>query len=127
MVMPAQMPRSVSAVKRLIFSPLPQKPVSSRRVSRYPQHAAAAIKITSGIATLCKIEYSKLQREFQEKVMSFTVEATYENGVLKPAEPLPLQEAEKVRITIESERTGVVTELVERLSGLESLKNGWNS
>jgi predicted DNA-binding antitoxin AbrB/MazE fold protein len=29
-----------------------------------------------------------------------TVEATYENGVLKPAEPLPLKEHEKVRITV---------------------------
>ena len=30
------------------------------------------------------------------------VEATYENGVLKPAQPLPLEENEQVRITIES-------------------------
>lgn len=29
------------------------------------------------------------------------VEATYENGVLKPAEPLPLAEHQQVRITIE--------------------------
>jgi predicted DNA-binding antitoxin AbrB/MazE fold protein len=33
--------------------------------------------------------------------MAITVEATYENGVLKPAEPLPLQEHEKVRVTIQ--------------------------
>jgi predicted DNA-binding antitoxin AbrB/MazE fold protein len=32
--------------------------------------------------------------------MALTVEATYENGVLKPAEPLPLREHERVRITI---------------------------
>jgi predicted DNA-binding antitoxin AbrB/MazE fold protein len=32
--------------------------------------------------------------------MSITVEAVYENGVLKPAEPLPFQEQEKVQITI---------------------------
>lgn len=31
-----------------------------------------------------------------------TVEATYENGVLKPTQPLPLEEREQVRITIES-------------------------
>ncbi len=37
--------------------------------------------------------------------MILTVEAIYENGVLKPQEPLPLQEHEKVRITVESERT----------------------
>ncbi len=32
--------------------------------------------------------------------MPITVEATYENGVLKPIEPLPLKEHEKVRITV---------------------------
>jgi predicted DNA-binding antitoxin AbrB/MazE fold protein len=34
--------------------------------------------------------------------MTLTVEAIYENGVLKPAQPLPLQEHEKVRITVEA-------------------------
>jgi predicted DNA-binding antitoxin AbrB/MazE fold protein len=33
--------------------------------------------------------------------MSIIVEATYENGVLKPAEPLPLQEHEQVRVTVQ--------------------------
>lgn len=33
--------------------------------------------------------------------MSFNVEAIYENGVLKPATPLPLRDREKVRLTIE--------------------------
>jgi predicted DNA-binding antitoxin AbrB/MazE fold protein len=33
--------------------------------------------------------------------MSLTVEAIYENGVLKPTQPLPLKEHEKVRITVE--------------------------
>jgi predicted DNA-binding antitoxin AbrB/MazE fold protein len=32
--------------------------------------------------------------------MAITVEAVYENGVLKPAQPLPLQEQEKVTITV---------------------------
>ena len=32
--------------------------------------------------------------------MGITVEAVYENGVLKPTEPLPFQEHEKVRITV---------------------------
>ena len=32
--------------------------------------------------------------------MSLTVEAVYENGVLKPVEPLPLKEQERVQITI---------------------------
>jgi predicted DNA-binding antitoxin AbrB/MazE fold protein len=33
--------------------------------------------------------------------MPLTVEAIYEDGVLKPAQPLPLQEHEKVRLRIE--------------------------
>jgi predicted DNA-binding antitoxin AbrB/MazE fold protein len=33
--------------------------------------------------------------------MSLTVEAVYENGVLKPVQPLPLKEHEHVRITIQ--------------------------
>jgi predicted DNA-binding antitoxin AbrB/MazE fold protein len=35
-------------------------------------------------------------------IMAITIEATYENGVLKPAEPLPLKEHEQVRLTVES-------------------------
>ena len=34
--------------------------------------------------------------------MAFTIEAVYENGVLKPTEPLPFKEHEKVRITVEA-------------------------
>ena len=33
--------------------------------------------------------------------MPLTIEAIYEDGVLKPSRPLPLDEHEKVRITIE--------------------------
>jgi predicted DNA-binding antitoxin AbrB/MazE fold protein len=33
--------------------------------------------------------------------MAITVEAVYENGVLKPKQPLPLKEQENVRVTIE--------------------------
>jgi predicted DNA-binding antitoxin AbrB/MazE fold protein len=32
--------------------------------------------------------------------MTLTVEAVYEDGVLKPAQPLPLKEHEQVQITI---------------------------
>ena len=35
--------------------------------------------------------------------MTLTVEAIYENGVLKPHQPLPLKEHETLRITIESQ------------------------
>jgi predicted DNA-binding antitoxin AbrB/MazE fold protein len=33
--------------------------------------------------------------------MALTIEAIYENGVLKPAQPLPLKEHEKVRVTVQ--------------------------
>jgi predicted DNA-binding antitoxin AbrB/MazE fold protein len=33
-------------------------------------------------------------------MITLTVEAVYENGVLKPAQPLPLKEHDKVSITI---------------------------
>ena len=33
--------------------------------------------------------------------MLLTVEAVYENGVLKPAQPLPLQEHERVQVTVQ--------------------------
>ena len=32
--------------------------------------------------------------------MTITVEAVYENGVLKPAQPLPLNEHEKATVTV---------------------------
>jgi len=34
--------------------------------------------------------------------MTLTVDAVYENGVLKPSKALPLQEHEKVEITVKS-------------------------
>lgn len=37
--------------------------------------------------------------------MTIVIEATYEDGVLKPLEPLPLKEHEKVRISVHSERS----------------------
>ena len=33
--------------------------------------------------------------------MAFTVEAVYENGVLKLAQPLPLQEHERVQVSVQ--------------------------
>lgn len=35
--------------------------------------------------------------------MAMVIDVTYEDGVLKPTEALPLSEHEKVRVTIESE------------------------
>jgi predicted DNA-binding antitoxin AbrB/MazE fold protein len=40
--------------------------------------------------------------------MSITVEAIYENGVLKPTQPLPLAEHEKVRVTVEQGESPVL-------------------
>ena len=37
--------------------------------------------------------------------MSLTVDAVYENGTLKLAQPLPIAEHERVRVTIEMERS----------------------
>jgi predicted DNA-binding antitoxin AbrB/MazE fold protein len=34
--------------------------------------------------------------------MTITIEAIFENGMLRPAQPLPLKEHEKVRVTVES-------------------------
>lgn len=45
--------------------------------------------------------------------MSITVEATYESGTLKLAQPLPLKEHEKVRVTVDTETTWV-----ERTAGI---------
>jgi predicted DNA-binding antitoxin AbrB/MazE fold protein len=39
--------------------------------------------------------------------MSLEVEATYENGVLKPDEPLPLKERQRVRVTVHAETSRI--------------------
>ncbi len=48
-----------------------------------------------------------------ETAMIITIEAIYENGVLRPTRPLPLKDQEVVRITIEPELSWA-----ERTSGL---------
>jgi predicted DNA-binding antitoxin AbrB/MazE fold protein len=50
--------------------------------------------------------------------MAFTVEAVYENGVLRLDQPLPLQEHHKVRVTIESALTWA-----ERTAGIMGWKD----
>jgi predicted DNA-binding antitoxin AbrB/MazE fold protein len=39
--------------------------------------------------------------------MTITIDATYEDGVLKPSQPLPLREHEIVRVTVEQHGAGV--------------------
>jgi predicted DNA-binding antitoxin AbrB/MazE fold protein len=46
-------------------------------------------------------------------VMTLTVEATYENGTLKLAQPLPFAEHEKVRVTVQAGTT-----LAEQTAGM---------
>jgi predicted DNA-binding antitoxin AbrB/MazE fold protein len=51
--------------------------------------------------------------------MPITVEAVYENGVLKPTEPLPLKEHEKVRLSIHpTANVQKALEAVDRSYGL---------
>lgn len=45
--------------------------------------------------------------------MPITVEAVYENGVLRPKEPLPLKEHEQVSLTVHPQTTWV-----ERTAGI---------
>jgi predicted DNA-binding antitoxin AbrB/MazE fold protein len=40
--------------------------------------------------------------------MNITVEAVYEDGVLKPTRPLPLKEHEKVQVTVQTEASPLV-------------------
>jgi predicted DNA-binding antitoxin AbrB/MazE fold protein len=40
--------------------------------------------------------------------MTLTVEATYENGVLKPAQPLPIPEHTKVQVTVQTESSPIL-------------------
>jgi predicted DNA-binding antitoxin AbrB/MazE fold protein len=40
--------------------------------------------------------------------MALVVEAIYENGVLKPSEPLPLGEHQRVRVIVESEASPIM-------------------
>ena len=50
--------------------------------------------------------------------MSLEIEATYENGILKPANELPLQEGQKVSIIIQPRSGQPQGGAVRRLSGL---------
>lgn len=55
--------------------------------------------------------------------MSITVEAIYENGVLRPAQPLPLAEHERVQVTVDQAPAAAVgdrLDLAQWLAGIES-------
>jgi predicted DNA-binding antitoxin AbrB/MazE fold protein len=44
--------------------------------------------------------------------MAITVEAVYENGVLKPREPLPFKEHEKVNVTVEANHIPIWEQII---------------
>jgi predicted DNA-binding antitoxin AbrB/MazE fold protein len=51
--------------------------------------------------------------------MALTIEAVYENGVLKPMQPLPLRENERVRVSIHTlANTQNALDAVQRSYGL---------
>ncbi len=50
--------------------------------------------------------------------MAITVEAVYENGVLKPLQPLPLQEHETVRLTVEQRQPSLAERIAARARAL---------
>jgi len=50
--------------------------------------------------------------------MAFTVEAVYEHGVLKPAEPLPLEEHERVTVTVVPVRGSLAARIAAGASAL---------
>ena len=54
--------------------------------------------------------------------MTMTVDAIYENGVLKPARPLPLREREQVTFTIES-----ATSLARQTAGMIPWTGDWKT
>ena len=50
--------------------------------------------------------------------MALTVEAVYENGVLKPAQPLPFKEHEKVTVTVAPTQPSLVERIAARAAAL---------
>jgi len=50
--------------------------------------------------------------------MAITVQAVYENGVLKPEKPLPFKEHEKVNITVEEKQPTLAERIVALANNL---------
>ena len=50
--------------------------------------------------------------------MAITVEAIYEDGVLKPAQPLPFGELEKVSITVAASQPSLAERIAARVRAL---------
>ncbi len=50
--------------------------------------------------------------------MTITIEAVYEDGVLKPAQPLPLKEHERVNVTVEEKQPSLAQRIAARADAL---------
>lgn len=51
--------------------------------------------------------------------MAITIEAIYEDGVLKPTQPLPFEEHEKVRITVAESQPSLAERIAARVRVLQ--------
>ncbi|HEX5442750.1 MAG TPA: antitoxin family protein [Pirellulales bacterium] len=60
--------------------------------------------------------------------MTITVAAIYENGVLRPQQPLALAEGTEVRVTINAPpiHSGAVAEIGDRIDRLAALEPNWD-
>lgn len=76
---------------------------------------SAALSGSAALTTLASRLYS-------ERTVTRTTDAIFSNGVLRPLEPLPLREYERVRITVESvEQNGAA-----RSTGRQRLIRGFD-
>ena len=61
---------------------------------------------------------SVVECRYRAEYMTITVEAVYEDGVLKPAQALPFREHEKVTITVEKEQPSLRQRIAARAHAL---------
>jgi len=59
------------------------------------------------------LPYHSWYNRMRANAMTITIDATYEDGVLKPAQPLPLSEHTQVRVTVEPARKPIWERIVD--------------
>src|SRR6266852_5512133 len=78
----------------------------------WPFHSVIIPVFPSRSAFRARAAAGRMKRQSKacpgRSVMPITVEAVYEGGVLKPVEPLPLREHEKVRVTVQQEASAIL-------------------
>src|SRR5262249_58937588 len=95
-----------------------RRAATCRGLRRTPERSSAVGLSASGQnGDHCVILSSLSRATWRPTTMAITVEAVYENGVLKPAQALPLAEHAQVRVTIEPAVTWV-----ERTAGMMGFK-----